>query len=1061
MKLTDVALKNKVTTYLIFITLLLVGYMSYEKSEKSEDPGFTVKVALITTNWPGATSKQMADLVSKKIADQIQNIETLDYVDSKNIPGESNVYVNIKSGNRDLVPIWQELRNRINTFVVPALPEGVQTPIINTYFGDIYGTLLTISGDSYSYEELYKTAENLKAKLLFSVPQIGRIDISGVQNEVIYVKVDNERLSQSKISMSNIIETLQNVNVIENGGDVVSDDYRIKISPTGNFKNIKDIENTIITDSNGQNAIYLKEIAKVEKTYQDPSDYMISYNGDKAITLGVSLGDKEDVLVMSKGIKSVLKDFKSKLPIGIEVGQIYYQPDLVQDKVTSFIANLVQAIVTIVIVMLLCLGLRSGLIVAALTPTSIAFTIIGLYYLGYGINQITLAGLIIALGMLVDNAVVMSENIMVLMQEGKSRMDACLESGKMLAVPLLVSSLTTIVAFSPIILNKENMGEYVGPLTIVVLLALLGSWLINQTLIPLLCYDFLKVKSGSKQNMDSKPYLIYRKVLTTLLKNKKISICATIGAFCLGLVLLGVVPKNFMPDSTDPVMSTYIRMPKGTDINRTAEVVNDLNEFIKKNYSTGEQEPLSPSLWNYITTGGTDKKYKKQGILSWGIFIGGGAPKYSTSYQPETRLPEYAYVMYNVTDYRIIKKLSSEINLYMQSKYPGIDITTKGMGSGVSLEKDLGYVFVSDNVELLKKVSKEFEEKIKTVKGIRAVSNNWGNDVPRITININQEKAKKAGLSNSVVGKTLQFILQGTNATVYRNFEAPPKSTIIPVMLKGSRSYKDDITNIETIQFMTPSGVSVPLNQIADIKVEYVPDFVYTRDMSYGIEVDAGIQDGYTPPEVNDEIIPWLTEKLKEWGPEIKYYPAGIMKTSSENEGALFQAVPTALLVMFLLVIGQFNSVKKGLSIMLVIPLSIPGIAVGLLCTNTQLGFMAIIGIISLAGVVLNHAIILVDKMTIEKDDIGRNDQDAIVFGCQSRLRPIFLTVATTLMGLMPLYFFGGPLFQPLAVVLIFGLATDTVLALGIIPVIYALFFKVDFKDYVYDGKKLEMESKE
>lgn len=276
-------------------------------------------------------------------------------------------------------------------------------------------------------------------------------------------------------------------------------------------------------------------------------------------------------------------------------------------------------------------------------------------------------------------------------------------------------------------------------------------------------------------------------------------------------------------------------------------------------------------------------------------------------------------------------------------------------------------------------------------------------------------------------------------------------------MLKGSRSYKDDITNIETIQFMTPSGVSVPLNQIADIKVEYIPDFVYTRDMSYGIEVDAGIQDGYTPPEVNNEIMPWLTEKLKEWGPEIKYYPAGIMKTSSENEGALFQAVPIALLIMFLLVIGQFNSIKKGLSIMLVIPLSIPGIAIGLLCTNTQLGFMAIIGIISLAGVVLNHAIILVDKMTIEKDDMGRNDQDAIVFGCQSRLRPIFLTVATTLMGLMPLYFFGGPLFQPLAVVLIFGLATDTVLALGIIPVIYALFFKVDFKDYVYDEKKLEV----
>lgn len=1055
MSLTELTIKNKVTAYLLFILLLIVGYVSYDKSEKAEDPGFTIKVALITTNWPGANAKQVGDLVSKRIADQVQNMDALDYVESKNVDGQSNVYVNIKSEYKDLQPVWQELRDRINTFVVPYLPTGVQTPQINTYFGDVYGTLLALGGDGYTYEELYETATKLKETLLFAVPQIGRIDISGVQSQTIYVDIDNKLLSQTGITLQTILTTLNNSNIIIKGGDIVINEDRLKINPTGNFESIEDIKNTVITSNDGKESIYLKEIANIYKGYQDPSPYSIDFNGNNAITLGVSLGSGEDILVMSNGIQNTLKEFKKNLPIGLEIGEIYYQPDLVQVKVTSFIANLFQAVITIVLVMLAFLGIRSGLIVAALTPTSIAFTLIGLYYMDYGINQITLAGLIIALGMLVDNAVVMSENIIVLLENGKGRMEACLESAKTLAIPLLVSSITTIMAFSPIILNKEDMGQYVGPLTIVVMLALIGSWLINQTLIPLLCYDFIKIKAGEKQDLNSKPYLIYRNILLTVLKNKKITLIGTAISFILGLWLLGLVPNNFMPASTDPVMSTYIRLPKGTDINFTRKVVKDANNFISKNYSTGDQEPLSPTLWDYITTGGTTLVYKKPGVLSWGSFIGGGAPRFSTGYTPETRLTEYAYIMYNLTDYTLIPKISTEINTYLKNKYPSIDIVTKGLGSGVTLEKDLGYVLTSNDITLLKKCANELKNKLNNTPCAYSISDAWGNEVPDISIEINQEKAQAAGFNNDTIGKDLQFVLQGYNATIFRDFNAPPQSTIIPIVLRGKNTYKNDIKSIESIELINSSGKAVPLKQIANIKLDFRQNYISTRNMAYSIEIDAAVKDDTTPLEVNKLVEPWLEEKLKEWGPNIKYYPSGIMKTSKENQDALFAQVPFAILMMFVLVVGQFNSMKKGLTIMLVIPLSLLGIAIGLLITNTQLGFMAMIGIISLAGVVLNHAIILVDKMTIEKEELKRSDQDAIVFGCQSRLRPIFLTVATTLVGLMPLYFFGGPLFQPLAVVLIFGLATDTVLALGVIPVIYATFYKVNFKNYEYDENKL------
>jgi len=1055
MKLTELAIKNKVTTYFLIVILLIGGYLSYDKSEKAQDPGFTIKVALITTNWPGATAKQMADLVSKRIADQVQNMDSLWYVNSTNTDGQSNVYVNIKAEYKDIQPVWTELRNRINTFVVPNLPQGVQAPQINTFYGDIYGTLLAIGGEGYTYEELYETAYQLKEVLLFNVPQIGSIDISGIQKETIYIDIDNKLLSQTGLTLENIINTLNHSNVIIKGGNIVIDQNRLKVTPSGNFKNIEDIKNTIITSQNGDSSVYLSEIANIYKSYQDPSTYSIDFNGNKSLVLGISLGSGEDVLLMGKGIQETLKTYKNSLPIGLEIGEIYYLPDLVQTNVTAFIVNLFQAVTTIVLVMLVFLGLRSGLIVAALTPTSIAFTLIGLFWFNYGINQITLAGLIIALGMLVDNAVVMSENITVLLEEGKPRMQACLESSRTLAIPLFVSSLTTIMAFSPIILNKQNMGEYVGPLTIVVMLALMSSWLINQTFIPLLCYDFIKLNPGEKQNLNSKPYVLYREILIKVLKNKKITIILTAISFVLGIWLLGLAPANFMPGSTDPVMSTYITLPKGTDVNQTRAVVEDLNKFIEKNYSTGPQEPLPPGLWDYLTTGGTTKTYDKAGVLSWGSFIGGGAPRFSTGYSPQTQLPEYAYIMYNLTDYRLIPKLSQEINEYLLNKYPDIDVVSKGLGSGVSLAKDLGYVFASRDITLLKKVAEEVKTKLTSLDGTYAVSDDWGTEVPKIFIEVDAEKAQMAGFTNDTIGTYLEYVLQGYNASVYRNFDAPPLSTIIPIVLRGTDQYKNDLNSIQSIELVNSKGQAVPLKQIAKISLEYYDSLVATRNMAYSIEIDAAIKDSTTPLEVNKKFMPWLNEKLKEWGPDVKYYSSGIMQTSDENQQALFAQVPIAILGMFFLVVAQFNSMRKGLTIMLVIPLSILGVAIGLLITNTDLGFMAMIGIIALAGVVLNHAIILVDKMTMEKDYLGRSDQDAVVFGCQSRLRPIFLTVATTLVGLLPLYFFGGPLFQPVAVVLIFGLVTDTFLALGVIPVIYALFYKIDFANYTYDESRL------
>ena len=360
---------------------------------------------------------------------------------------------------------------------------------------------------------------------------------------------------------------------------------------------------------------------------------------------------------------------------------------------------------------------------------------------------------------------------------------------------------------------------------------------------------------------------------------------------------------------------------------------------------------------------------------------GAVAPRFSTGYSPQSNLPEYAYIMYNLTDYKLIPKISADINSYLLNKYPQIDVVSKGLGSGVSLAKDLGYVFSSRDIKTLKKISEEVRNKLTSLDGTYAVTDTWGVEVPKIYIEIDSEKAQMAGFSNETIGRDLQFVLQGYNASIFRNFEAPPKSTIIPIVLRGTDKYNNDINSIQSIELINSKGENVPLKQIANISLEYNESLVSTRSMAYSIEVDAAVESSTTPLEVNKLFMPWLEEKLKEWGPDVKYFSSGIMQTSEQNQEALFQQVPLAILGMFFLVVAQFNSIRKGLCIMLVIPLSIPGVAIGLLLTGTDLGFMAMIGIISLAGVVLNHAIILVDKMTIEKEELNRTDQDAIVFG--------------------------------------------------------------------------------
>ncbi len=1074
MDITNFSIKNRVTIIILYALVIFAGINTFKNMQKGEDPPFTIKTATITTRWPGATATQMAELVSDMVEEVVQDIEELDYVDTKNSPGLSTTYVNIKPEYRDLPPIWEKLRKKVKYNIEPYLPEGASMPNVNDEFGDVFGSVIMITADGYNYHEMAGIAENMRTQILKKVPEAGKVHLYGDQSERIYINFDQFRLAQLGITPQNIETAIKSRNEMLSSGNIVMGNDELILNSTGDFSSIEDIENTVINIPGSNEIIYLKDIAKVGRGYLDPSSYLTRFNGKKSIAVAVSLKDGSDDTKLGEHLKELITSLKEKYPIGVNFDFVAYSPQRVIDKTNSFVSNLIQAVATVLLVMLVSLGLRTGLIVASLIPTSIAMSFVIMPHFGVNLDQMSLAGLIIALGMLVDNAIVMSESIMVAMEKGESRLDACLKSARQLKIPLLMSSLTTVAAFTPIFLIEESMGEFVGPMAKVVVFTLLSSWIVAMTLVPLLCFTSLKV-GEKKHDYKSFVYKIYRRILIAALKNKTITVLFAAGMFCMGIFLFKFTGKEFMPESDKKIMLSTIRMPKGTSIATTEKVAKDLDKYIEENFKV-DDEQVSVGLAKDLISGFTMREYKKDGILNWGTFIGGGAPRFILSYSPEAPSSDYAYAIYNTTNHKIIPKFAQELDEHMRNLYPDIDISTKKLETGPSAEKDVEYRLSGENVEdLFSKVS-IIENKLRSIPITQNIANSWKNKTKKLTINIDQERVKKAGLSTEDVSNALSTNLDGMQVGTYREPHSPITDKSIPIVLRTNEAHNTLFSMLDTITIYSSStGIFVPLSQIADIKLDFDYGYIYKRDRVYTIAVQGDVAYGHTSNEIDSIMSPWIAEKVKEWeaekgekvkiqtatglvssaeGANYKYSIGGTTEMSNKQSNALGEKLPYAGLFILLLLVAQFNSIRKPIIILLTIPLGILGVAVGLLVGQQNFGFFAIIGLVSLSGVVVNNAIVLLDQIDIEINEKHLQPNHAVVMAAQSRFRPIFLTTVTTLCGLIPLWLFGGTMWKPMAVALIFGLVFATILTLGVIPVLYAIFFKVHYKNYSYSSEK-------
>ncbi len=1069
MNVTELSIKNHITTLILYALIIVAGVMSYGSIEKGEDPPYQIKTAVISTMWPGATAMQMAELVSDPIEEIVQDIEELKFVETKNLPGMATTYVQIEAKYRDLAPIWEKVRKKMQYEAAPKMPSGVIGPIVNDEFGDVFGTVIMVTADGYSSRELANIANDLRDQILKKVDEAGKVHLYGVQDERVYINFDNSKIAAMGLTPTDIISSINSRNKVIDAGSIKISNDRMNVTATGDYLSVEEIGSTVINIPGSNEILYLRDIASIERGYVDPATYITRFNGQEAVAVAVSLKDGADDTKLGKNVAELITRYEETYPIGVNFDFIAYSPRRVLDKVNSFVSNLAQSIVTVLAVMFIALGFRTGLIVASLIPTSIALTFVIMPKFGVNLDQISLAGLIIALGMLVDNAIVMAESIMVELENGKSRWDACVQSATSLKIPLLISSLTTVAAFSPIFLIEEAVGEYLGPMSKVVVITLLSSWVIAMTLIPLLCYLFLKV-DVKEESYNTKLYSLYRAGLIKVLKYKFISALAALGLFIFGMLLFGLTEKQFMPDSDQVIMRTTVRLPKGSDIKSTEGVIKILDQYVAENYQV-EDKQVPVGFFTNMFSGGTARKYEKNGVLNWGSFIGGGAPRYILAYGPEARLPEYAYLLYNVTNYEIIEEMALDIDTYVKDKFPGIEIVSDIMGGGVSTEKPIEYRLSGDNLEDLFSKVEEVKNKLRTIPEAKEITDNWKLPIRKLSIEVDQEKVRQSGLNSEEVGQGLEAILGGLNIGVYREPIGDAIKKSIPIVLRTTEAYREDVEKLETVKIHSrATGESVPLSQIAKITLDHEYGLVYKRDRIYTIIVQAELVGEATANEVNKIMVPWLQDKMEEWESEkggkvrkigstfqnregtfYKFEIGGEMESSSDSQASLASKLPAAGLIMFLLLVAQFNSIKKPIIIFLTIPLGILGVSIGLLVTGYPFGFTPLIALVSLSGIVVNNAIVLLDQIDVEVNENGLPQTHAIVVAAQKRLRPILLTTATTLCGLIPLWLFGGKLFESMAVSLIFGLVFATLLTLGVIPALFSIFFKINFKKYDYE----------
>jgi multidrug efflux pump len=1019
------ALEHPALTRYLMVVLLVLGFAAYFQLGQDEDPPFTFRVMVVQAFWPGASAEQMAEQVTSKIERALQDVPYADVQRSYTKPGESLTLLQLKDSAppKEVANSWYQARKRVGD-MRGTLPAGVIGPVFNDDFGDVYGSIIALSADGFSDEELRQHADAVRQRLL-RVPDVAKVELFGVQPEKLFVEISHKRLATLGLDLSQVIAQLGAQNAVESTGVLSAGTENVQVRIGGQFNSVEELKRFPIRGVNATTGVAstlrLADIADIRRDYVDPPAVKVRHQGKAVIALGVSMAKGGDIIALGKALRTEVAAIQVALPVGIETIQVQDQPAAVSRSVGEFVRVLIEAVIIVLAVSFIALGLHTkplrldiwpGLVVGITIPLVLAITFVTMYYWGVGLHKISLGSLIIALGLLVDDAIISVEMMVRKLEEGYDKMRAATFAYDVTAMPMLTGTLITAAGFLPIGLAKSVTGEYTFAIFAVTTAALVISWLVSVYFVPYLGAWLLRTRSkvegeGAHELFDTPFYSRFRRTVNWCVEHRWITIGATLLSFALGIVGMGKVQQQFFPDSSRPELLVDLWLPEGATIQQT--------------------DALSSRF--------EARMMKEVGVASVTAWIGSGVPRF---YLPLDQVFPQSNVSQSIVlpkDMAAREELRKRLPALLAEEFPEVRGRVKLLPNGPPVPYPVQFRVVGPDVAGVRAWADEAKAVLRANPNMRGVNDNWNQSIKVLRLAIDQDKARALGVTSAGLAQASRTVLSGSTVGQYREDDR-----LIDIVLRQPADERNAITDLAAAYLPTASGRAIPLSQIARTELAWEPGVIWRENRDFAVTVQGDVVEGMQGPTVTFAVWPEL-QKLKARMP-IGYdiQIAGAVAESSKGQGSIAAGVPVMLFIMFTLLMLQLQSVSRAILVVLTAPLGIAGVAGALLLLNRPFGFVALLGFIALAGMIMRNSVILIDQ--IEQDRRrGVPAWDAIVESAVRRFRPIVLTAAAAVLAMIPLsrsVFWG-----PMAVAIMGGLIVATALTLLALPAMYAAWFRV------------------
>lgn len=1008
LNLAEWAIRHKQIVYFFIIAIITGGLWSYFHLGRSEDPDFTIRQAVVTAAWPGASAQQITQQVTDPLEKKLQDTKGLDYIKSFTHDGKTVIYVNLKDSvpKEEMQTRWHEIRNLVND-EWGSLPSGVMGPYINDRFDDVYGSIYAVTGDGFSYEEKRKYAENIRRRLT-GVEDVQKVELLGVQKQEIYVEMDQNKLASFGMRPSDVFAMLQQQGAMMPAGMIHTDSRNVAVRVEGLLDTVESLKELPIHV--GERSFHLGDVATVTQMYADPETSLMYFNGKPAVGIAVSMAPGGNNLVLGKNLEKEIEKEKAELPAGLDIEQVADQPSVVNDSIHEFTKSLLEAIVIVMAASFLSLGFWSGIVLALCIPVVVCASFIYMKWQGIDLHIVSLGTLIVSLGLLVDDAIIVIEMMQVKLEEGMDRLVAAQAAYKGCAKPMLAGTLITAAGFIPVGFAAGQTAEYVGAFFWVIASTLLLSWVASIFVSPVLGYRFIRVKAGEKKSaFADRAYRLFYKAIAWCIRFKKTVIIGTAAIFAGTVALIPFVNQEFFPDSVRPEIILDVNLPSGASIKETKEVM----------------------------AGIADNLYGDDRVSSFSTYIGDSAPRFILLFDPLAPEDSHGQMILVARDSKVRDSLRDDTLAFIAEQYPDARAHARLITTGPPAEYPIMLRLSGKNVEDTVKFAKEAAALVSQYPGMKNVSMDWPEETPVVRLKIDQDKVRKLGGDNYSISRDLYVKLSG-----YKVAESYQGNQLVPISFRLEGSNAARLADLSSLPVHVGSGRYVPLGEIADISYENETSTIWRRDLHPTITIRGEAGGDKTADSVVNELYDRTLKDFREHLPDGYTLEKGGAIENSEKS-VQYLAAPVPIMIFLILMILMFELDKIPLMVIAGItgPLGLIGAILSLFLTRQPMGFVSIVGMLALSGMVVRNSIILLDQIRQHLAD-GKKPYDAVIESAALRFRPIMLSSVTDVLGFVPLI--PSPFWRPLAVSFIGGLLLATAIGLLVVPALYCWYYKVE-----------------